>query len=201
MIIKQIFCYIILAISISLNCCAADLDYYHICFIPTNSCLNEIVSEIDQAKQRIYIQASNLTSDAICRALAIAKKRGVDVLVILDKSQWRIFKTSAAPFLLSKGMSVWIDYRTEHLNNNIMIIDNKKVILGGIQYNDNDFKYNADNVLMINNGKVVNDYINNWNQRMKISKPIALQFHELINDKSSTPSFNLISVVKSFIKM
>jgi phosphatidylserine/phosphatidylglycerophosphate/cardiolipin synthase-like enzyme len=47
-----------------------------------------VTDTIHQAKKQILVQAYSFTSPAIAKALTDAKARGVDVEVILDKSQW-----------------------------------------------------------------------------------------------------------------
>ena len=50
-------------------------------------CTEAIISEIDQAKTEILIQAYSFTSAPIAKTLVSAYKKGVKVQAILDKSQ------------------------------------------------------------------------------------------------------------------
>ena len=60
------------------------------CFTPgSESCAEQIVDQIDAATIAVRVQAYYLTQPLILRAIAAAKKRGLDVEVILDKSQDR----------------------------------------------------------------------------------------------------------------
>ena len=43
---------------------------------------------LSQARQSVYVQGYSFTSAPIANALVRAKKRGVKVLVILDKNQF-----------------------------------------------------------------------------------------------------------------
>ena len=72
---------------------AADISS---CFTPGEDCTGVIVSEIGTAKREVLVQAYSFTSPPIVKALADAKRRGVDVRVILDRSQTGQKKESAA---------------------------------------------------------------------------------------------------------
>jgi phosphatidylserine/phosphatidylglycerophosphate/cardiolipin synthase-like enzyme len=57
------------------------------CFTPGGNCTDAIVQALDEAKRTILVQAYSFTSAPIAKALLDAHKRGVQVQVILDKSQ------------------------------------------------------------------------------------------------------------------
>jgi cardiolipin synthase len=70
------------------------------------------IAAIRQAQQRIYIQNAYFTSDAILHELARARRRGVDVRVILPyRNDSGVFQRSnaiAANFMLANGIRVYI---------------------------------------------------------------------------------------------
>src|SRR5437016_3102373 len=72
----------------------------HACFAPEHpggpTCTGQIVSAIAGARQLILVQAYGFTSAPIAKALIDAHKRGVDVRVILDKSNLKEGYSSAA---------------------------------------------------------------------------------------------------------
>jgi len=79
-----------------------------VCFTPGEDCTDRIVKALGEAKTSIFVQAYNFTSAPIAKALVDAKKRGVHVEAILDKSN-RTDKYSAADFLANSGISTLID--------------------------------------------------------------------------------------------
>lgn len=81
------------------------IDVY---FSPNGGCTDAVVRELDAAKQTVHVQAYRFTSAPIAKALVDAHKRGVKVLVILDKSQ-RTEKYSSADFVAHAGIPVQID--------------------------------------------------------------------------------------------
>ena len=77
-------------------------------FSPKGGCTDAVVRELGNANSIILVQAYSFTSAPIAKALVDAHKRGVDVRVILDKSQ-RTEKYSSADFLHNMGIPVRID--------------------------------------------------------------------------------------------
>ena len=80
------------------------------CFTPGQDCTGMIVDQVDRATARVLVQAYGMTSEPIMQALAQAKRRGVDVRVLLDKSNEQE-RYSAATFLINQGIAVLIDHR------------------------------------------------------------------------------------------
>jgi phosphatidylserine/phosphatidylglycerophosphate/cardiolipin synthase-like enzyme len=79
-----------------------------VCFTPGGNCTEQIVKALSDAKTSILVQAYSFTSAPIAKALLEAHKRGVQVQVILDKSQ-RTEKYSSADFLANQGVPTMID--------------------------------------------------------------------------------------------
>jgi phosphatidylserine/phosphatidylglycerophosphate/cardiolipin synthase-like enzyme len=80
----------------------------HPYFSPSGGCTQAVVDALAGAKQSVLVQAYSFTSAPIARALVDAHKRGVDVQVILDKSQ-RGERYSSATFLANEGIPTYID--------------------------------------------------------------------------------------------
>ena len=97
---------------------------YDVCFSPKGQCTQKIVQLIEQAKREILVQAYSFTSAPIARELVIAHKRGVDVKVILDKSQVKNNKYSSSRFLANNHIPVWIDYKPAIAHSKVMLFDN-----------------------------------------------------------------------------
>jgi phosphatidylserine/phosphatidylglycerophosphate/cardiolipin synthase-like enzyme len=79
-----------------------------VCFTPGQDCTDAIVQALREAKHSLLVQAYSFTSVPIARALLDAHTRGVEVQVILDKSQ-RTEKYSSADFLANQGVETMID--------------------------------------------------------------------------------------------
>lgn len=86
----------------------AQVEVY---FSPKGGCTDAVVKAIDGAKTEILVQAYSFTSAPIAKALVDAHKHGINVRVILDKSE-RTEKFSSATFLSNAGIDTWIDGAT-----------------------------------------------------------------------------------------
>lgn len=149
---------------------ACNAGDYQVCFTPGQDCTALIVDAITQAQQSIYVQAYSFTSAPIARSLVDAKKRGIDVEVILDKSQSKANKYTSATYLINNNIATWIDYKPAIAHNKVMIIDKSKVITGSFNFTKAAQYKNAENVLIIKNTDLAKSYLDNWNRRRAQSR-------------------------------
>ena len=68
-------------------------------FSPNGGATNAIVTELNNAKSEILVQAYSFTSVPIAKAMLDARKRDIHIEVVLDKSQ-KSEKHSSADFFL-----------------------------------------------------------------------------------------------------
>nr|WP_246209516.1 phospholipase D family protein [Wolbachia endosymbiont of Atemnus politus] len=137
-----------------------------VCFSPEEDCAIPIISEIDRSKESILVQEYTFTLGTVAKSLINAKERGVDVRVILDKSQLHS-KYSVINGLFASGIPVWIDDKPKIAHNKVIIIDNQKVITGSFNLSKTAEKGNAENLLIIENyPELVQQYLKNWEMRM-----------------------------------
>jgi phosphatidylserine/phosphatidylglycerophosphate/cardiolipin synthase-like enzyme len=134
----------------------------HAFFSPNGGCTDAVISALGTAKKTILVQAYSFTSAPIAEALVEAKKRGVDVQVILDKSQ-RTEKYSGATFLANSGIPVFIDADHKIAHNKVMVIDGQTVITGSFNFTKSAETGNAENVLLILHApELAMKYTENW---------------------------------------
>jgi phosphatidylserine/phosphatidylglycerophosphate/cardiolipin synthase-like enzyme len=138
------------------------------CFTPSENCTKEIVTEIDQAKKKLYVQAYSFTSEPIAQALVNAKNRGVEVKVLLDKSQVKA-KYTAAHYLGEQNVWTRVDYKPAIAHNKIMVIDDETVITGSFNFTKAAQDKNAENVLIIDDSNLAKEYLQNWFKRAGVS--------------------------------
>jgi phosphatidylserine/phosphatidylglycerophosphate/cardiolipin synthase-like enzyme len=138
-------------------------------FSPKGGAQDAIVREIGKAKSSILVQAFNFNNLAISKALAEAKKRGVAVAVILDKSN-RTDNHSVAPFLKSEGIPVMIDAMHAVAHNKVMVIDADTVITGSYNFTRGAEESNAENLLVIRSKEMAKRYSGEWAEHKKHSE-------------------------------
>src|SRR5512133_33636 len=100
---------------------------------PRGGATEAIVNEISAARSGILVQAYSFTSKPIAAALVDARKRGVKIEVVLDKSQRRE-KYSSADFLAHAGIRTYIDSSHAIAHNKIIIIDRTTLITGSFNF-------------------------------------------------------------------
>ena len=144
---------------------------WQVYFSPRGGATSAIVQTIDDAKSTVLVQAYSFTSEPIAEALAKANGRGVDVQVLLDKSQ-RTQKYTATHLLIQAGISVLIDGSHAIAHNKIIIIDNETVIKGSFNFTKAVEERNAENLLIIRNKGLAILYIDNWRNHKSHSTPI-----------------------------
>jgi phosphatidylserine/phosphatidylglycerophosphate/cardiolipin synthase-like enzyme len=130
-------------------------------FSPKGGCTEAIVKEIDAAKTTILVQAYSFTGVPIAKALVDAHKRGVQIQVILDKSQ-RSEKYSSADFVLHAGIPTYIDAKHAIAHNKIMVIDASTIITGSFNFTKAAESSNAENLLVIRSPELAAKYTANW---------------------------------------
>ncbi len=144
---------------------------YEICFTPGQNCTNLIIKNMDKAKKSLLVQAYSFTSAPIAKAIIDAKKRGVDVKVILDKSQFSQ-KYSSSKFLMNQEIQIWKDDKVAIAHNKVMIIDDMITITGSFNFTKAAQERNAENVLIIEDSILAKKYTDNWFNRQKVSTKV-----------------------------
>jgi phosphatidylserine/phosphatidylglycerophosphate/cardiolipin synthase-like enzyme len=138
---------------------------YQVCFTPGQNCTQIIIDAINHAQQSIYVQAYSFTSAPISSALLDAKRRGLDVKVILDKSQIKNNRYSSAKYLMNNGIQTWIDYRPAIAHSKVIIVDKDTLITGSFNFTKAAQTRNAENLIVINDAELTKKYFNNWLDR------------------------------------
>ncbi len=177
-----------MAINIIVGCCTIVLQFYpmslataaahevrldtlaNVYCSPHGGCTEAIVSEINKAKSEILVQAYSFTSKKIASALADAHARGVDVQIILDKSQ-RSARGSLAAFERHAGVQVYIDRLHAVAHNKIMIIDGSTVVTGSFNFTRAAEMKNAENLLVVKSSDLAQLYRSNWMEHTSHSGP------------------------------
>ncbi len=131
-------------------------------YSPKGGATAAVVQEIAAAKSEILVQAYSFTSAPIAKALVDARKRGVRIEAVLDKSQ-RKEKYTAADFLLHAGIPTYIDAVHAIAHNKIIIIDRITLLTGSFNFTKAAEEKNAENLLILKGNKpLVDRYYQNY---------------------------------------
>jgi len=148
-----------------------------LCFTPSSNCARLITNVIDQAKNTIYMQAYGLTHPDIIGSLIKAKGRGVEVRILLDRSNLTQ-KYSKIEELKQVGIEVSIDKVSGIAHNKIIIADLDTVVTGSFNFTVSAAKRNVENVLIIQDSNIAHSYLQNWFARYAVNQGQVLK-----NDK------------------
>jgi phosphatidylserine/phosphatidylglycerophosphate/cardiolipin synthase-like enzyme len=157
------------------------------------------VESIQQARKSVLVEAYSLTSRTIARALIDAKQRGVDVELILDKSQCDAVGSDVG-MLARSGIATFTNQgeiippsahtarsaedgvphfsgtapRYGLAHSKVMIIDGATVITGSFNFTRSAEEYNVENLLVISNDPPLADaYTLMWKRYLAQSKPYS----------------------------
>jgi phosphatidylserine/phosphatidylglycerophosphate/cardiolipin synthase-like enzyme len=148
---------------------------WQVCFTPGGQCTRLIVEEIEGARHSILVQAYSFTSAPILSALKAAHAHGVAVEVIVDKTSARPSPSgsrySAATYLTNAGIPVWVDSKVAIAHNKVMVLDGATVITGSFNFTAAAQNHNAENLLVISDPALADEYRENWQRRRAVSTP------------------------------
>jgi phosphatidylserine/phosphatidylglycerophosphate/cardiolipin synthase-like enzyme len=130
-------------------------------FSPHGGATEAVVNALNQATDSVLVQAYSFTSAPIAEALLAAHRRGVNVQVILDKSQ-RTEKYSEADFLSNNQIPTAIDAAHSIAHNKVIIIDSNIVLTGSFNFTKAAEENNAENLLVLNDPDLAKSYAENW---------------------------------------
>lgn len=142
------------------------------CFTPGEDCTTLLADHINAAQKSIEVQAYSFTSYPIAKALVNAAARGVNVQIILDKSDFNPQYFSFASYFLKHGLTVYNDNELNIAHNKVMIIDDTTVETGSFNFTKAAQQHNAENMLIIQNPALAQAYLSNWEKRREVSIPI-----------------------------
>ena len=131
-------------------------------FSPDQGATELVVQTIGEAQKSIRVAAYSFTSKPIAEALVAEYEKGVDVKVVLDKSQRR-GRGSVFYYLKEHGIPTRINDTYHIMHDKFMLIDGKTLETGSFNYTKSAEQHNAENVLVVRrNRQVDNDYERQW---------------------------------------
>lgn len=143
-------------------------------FSPKGGATEAVVEQIANAKKEIFVQAYSFTSAPIADALVKAHKRGIEVTVVLDKSQGGGKKYGSADFVAHAGIATFMDRKHAIAHNKVMLVDRSTIITGSFNFTKAAEERNAENLLVITGDpELAKKYALNFKIHMSHSDPYA----------------------------
>jgi phosphatidylserine/phosphatidylglycerophosphate/cardiolipin synthase-like enzyme len=133
-----------------------------VAFSPDRGATDLVVKTIREARQSVRMAAYSFTSKPIAVALIDAKKHGIDVRVVVDKSN-ATARYTAATFMANEGVPVRVDYRYAIMHDKFIVVDGETVETGSFNFTAGAEKRNAENVLVLHGDlAVAAKYAGEW---------------------------------------
>lgn len=130
-----------------------------------------VIKVIQSARQTIRLSAYSFTSSVVVRALIDAKRRGVEIAVVVDHknniSDDRSGKARAAlNLLVNADIATRTISRYPIHHDKFIIADGLHVETGSYNYSEAAARRNSENVLVVwNNPQVAASYLKHWQSR------------------------------------
>ena len=140
-------------------------------FSPHGRCMQLIKEAIMLANQRIFVHAYAFTSPVIAEELIKAHKRGIEVRILVDRSQLTA-KGSQVNIVRKEAIPIAIDVVSGIAHNKVMIIDDLYVLTGSFNWSSAAATRNAENLLLITDKDINQLYTQNWQERAALARPI-----------------------------
>ena len=127
-------------------------------YFSTKDNLSKIVLlELAEGKKTIHVAMYYFTLKSLARGLVAAKRRNVEIKVLLDEDQ-KYSKSSCWDILAEEGIKVKFYKSPGLMHNKFCIIDEKITLTGSYNWTGNANKINEENLIVIDSEKVAKQY-------------------------------------------
>lgn len=142
-------------------------------FSPEGTAARLVLEVIDRSEREIRVMAYSFTSPEIARALLAAKRRGVDVQVVVDAGESRSRAATAALDLLSNaGIGVRLNSQYKIQHDKVIVADGKHIETGSFNYSRAAAASNSENAIVLwNRPDVAAAYLAHWRSRWSSGTP------------------------------
>lgn len=142
-----------------------------VCFSPTGHCDQQVIQVIDRAQRNLDLAIYSINHPAIVDAILAAKKRGVAVRMLVDRSQSST-PTEAPELhrLLEAGVAVKRNTRTRIMHLKVAVADQAVVAYGSFNWTTAATSKN-DEILVVTEcgglaGEIEKEFEKRWNSFM-----------------------------------
>ncbi len=125
-------------------------------FCPADNCSQKLISQFDSAKSSIDGAIYSFTLDSIGDSLVSAKKRGVNVRIVMERQQ--LSEYSELEKLQNAGINVRIDSNPAYMHDKFAVIDKNVVATGSFNWSQNADEKNNENLVIINSQELAQKF-------------------------------------------
>ena len=132
----------------------SEMEIY---FSPQDKSSKRIIELVNNAKNYIYVPTFLITHKDITDALIKAKKRNIDVRIIIDANSVNTRNTKHK-LLRDNGVLLKVENYAGKLHSKTMIIDDEYLIIGSMNFSNSGENKNDENMLVIKNPNFARNY-------------------------------------------
>ena len=142
-------------------------------FSPGPDCKNLILRELNKATKTLDLCVFTISDDEITKAILAAHRKGVCTRVLTDNDK-SFDAGSDIQQLADEGIEVRVDQTENHMHHKFMIRDKKAVLTGSYNWTRSAERFNQENVLLLFEAPVVQQYGIEFNRLWRELLPYAL---------------------------
>lgn len=147
-------------------------------FSPSHDCENQIIAGFNNAQKEIVVSVYSINNPRIVPAMIAAKKRGVNMRVLTDRTQ-AAGKSSKVLELLNAGVDIRVHSKHKIEHNKFGVFDDKLAISGSYNWTEPASEVNSENCVIMPEKNAIEAYkkrfeqLWEWNTQKKSDASIA----------------------------
>ncbi|WP_168403368.1 phospholipase D family protein [Erwinia amylovora] len=136
-------------------------------FSPEGSAQKLVLRTLDDARESIRLMGYSFTSPEVVKSLVAAKRRGVDVRVVVDdKGNHSRASQSAMNVVVNAGIPLRTNGQYKIMHDKVIITDGQNVELGSFNYSRAAAESNSENALVVwGVPALAQSYLTHWQSR------------------------------------
>ncbi|UZB34965.1 phospholipase D family nuclease [Erwinia amylovora] len=136
-------------------------------FSPEGSAQQLVLRTLDDARESIRLMGYSFTSPDVVKSLVAAKRRGVDVRVVVDDRGNRSRASqSAMNVVVNAGIPLRTNGQYKIMHDKVIITDGQNVQLGSYNYTRSAAESNSENALVVREvPALAQTYLAHWQSR------------------------------------
>lgn len=136
-------------------------------FSPEGTAQQLVLRTLDDARESIRLMGYSFTSPEVVKSLVAAKRRGVDVRVVVDDKGNRNKASQAAMnVVINAGIPLRTNSQYKIMHDKVIVTDGENVELGSFNYTRSAAESNSENALVVRGVPVLaQTYLAHWQSR------------------------------------
>lgn len=136
-------------------------------FSPEGSAQQLVLRTLDEAHESIRLMGYSFTSPEVVKSLVAAKRRGVDVRVVVDEKGNRSKASQAAMnVVVNAGIPLRTNDQYKIMHDKVIITDGENVELGSFNYSRSAAESNSENAVVVRGvSSLAQTYLSHWQSR------------------------------------